>query len=362
MLLSSLGRRFRAPAFWDAPNLVSDAILPLAVAFSAATRLREAIVAPPVVVTAPVICVGSVLVGGSGKTPVALAIGERLLSKDPTRRVHFLSRGYGGAAAGPLLVSPKEHCAHLVGDEPLLLAEVAPTWVAARRCDAAAAACRHGADLLIMDDGLQHTTLYRDLSLLCIDSGYLLGNRRVLPAGPLREPASRGYAKADAVIAIAPVSSGVNGMPSASELRKRLGLPDALPLLRARLEPEPTAASRLRGQRIIAFSGTAHPARFFDTLRTLGCEFVRTPCALPDHAPIDDGTFSTLREAAQTAGATLATTSKDAARLSASQRRAVEVLPISLKWIDGAETDLDRLIGQLSSVRARGTGAQKSVT
>ena len=364
MRLRPIGTVLRAPAFWDThpPNWLSDAALPFALVYAAAARLRERLASPPSVAAAPVVCIGSVLVGGSGKTPVTLAVAQRLATTRPDVQVHFLSRGYGGAAPGPLLVEPGVHSSTDVGDEPMLLARLAPTWVGARRSETAALACESGAQLLLMDDGLQHPSLHRDLSLLCVDSAYLLGNGRVLPAGPLREPTERGYAKANAVVAVsyAPAidgggggsgggssSSSKHGLPSEAHLRNRLDMPDAMPLLRALLQPEPEAAAQVAGRRLVAFSGIARPQRFFDTLRSLGCVFVVPPVAMPDHAPIDAPTLERLRNRAKAHDALLATTSKDAARLTSLEREGIHVLPARLKWLDGTERMLDELLDSL---------------
>ena len=346
-----LGARFRAPAFWwERRSLLSDAMLPLAAVYSAASWLHKATSPPPVHARAPVVCVGSVMVGGAGKTPVALAVAEHLASSQLNLRVHFLSRGYGGSASGPLRVVAAEHDAVAVGDEPLLLAAQAPTWVGARRSDTAAAACDAGAQLLLMDDGLQHHSLHRDLCLLCVDSTERLGNGRVLPAGPLREPLSRALAKSDAVVAVQPFAArdGGTGVDvSDNELRAALRMPEAMPLLRARMEPEPSSAEPLRGATVLAFSATARPHRFFDTLLALGCHFPRPPIALPDHAPIPDAALDELRRDAASLGATLATTSKDFVRLRHGQREGVSHLAVRLRWLSGSEGALDGLLHPL---------------
>ena len=373
-----LGVRFRAPSFWDERSWLSDAALPLSCAYAALTRLREAALPAPEAAAAPVVCVGSVLVGGVGKTPVTLAIAERLATVRPTAPcVHILSRGYGGAARGPLRVQLDSHDASTVGDEPLLLAEAAPTWVGARRADTAAMACAQGAQLLLMDDGLQHFSLRRDLSLLCVDSSYLLGNGRVLPAGPLREPLARALARADAVVVVDPAATsllptGVQSHAGPShrsgdddvvppveqanptsqsakrlQLRLELAMPASMPLLQAALVPDPVAASVLAGRPVLAFSGTARPHRFFDTLRALGCTFALPPIAMPDHAPLDAASLGALRRHASERGALLATTSKDAARLPAEERHGVSVLPVRLRWLAGASSTLDQLLQPL---------------
>ena len=246
-----------------------------------------------------------------------------------------------------------------------MLAEIAPTWVAARRSDAATAACVDGSNLLLMDDGLQHLSLHRDLSLLCVDSSYLFGNGRVLPAGlAAHEPAARALMRSDAVIAVTPYTTVTaaaatadapsapgaarHGIHTEAALRAALCLPDHLPVLRATLEPEPGAVAQIAGRPVVAFSGTARPQRFFDTLRALGCSFPCQPLALPDHAPLDGETLKTLRRDAATHRAPLVTTVKDAMRLRRAARQGVHQLSMRLRLLGGAEEALDRLLVPLT--------------
>lgn len=343
---------------WDTTNRLSDAALPLAAAYAGVTYLREALAAVPFRADAPVVCVGSALVGGACKTPLALSILSRISQWRRAPIVHALGSGYGGSERGPLRVRLGEHTAAAVGDEALLLARAAPTWVGAQRRASAAAACADGAELLLMDDGLQHTGLGRDLSLLCLDESYLLGNGRVLPAGPLREPFGRTLGRSDAVVTVSPPparSVGTAAARGASDaaLRLQLGLPSHLPLLRASLEPEAAAADAIAGRRVLAFSGTARPRRFFDTLRGLGCTFAAPPRPLPDHAPLGAALLHELRAEADAADAVLVTTSKDAARLPAEQLTGVRVLPVRLSWREGDGEALDRMLGQLLGLAPR---------
>lgn len=348
-----LGARLCTPTMWDTRGWQSCVALPLAAVYAGVAECRTALAPPPFRAAATVICVGSVLVGGTFKTPVSLDILGRLALRDPTTRVHVLSRGYAGSARGPLRVRQEQHAANTVGDEALLLSRVAPTWIGARRRASAAVACAHGAELLLMDDGLQHTGLYRDLSLLCIDTSYLLGNGQMLPAGPLREPLGRALARSHAVVGVSmPLSqphvsafgTGGEGGLSDEALRAKLAMPHCLPLLRPRLVPESAAAEIIAGRRVFAFSGTARPRRFFDTLRELGCTMAVPPCALPDHAPLPAVLVARLRAAADAASATLVTTAKDAARLSSEQLRGVHVLPVRLDWCEADNQRLDSLI------------------
>ena len=191
----------RAPEFWRAGGGAAlPAILtPLSWAWAIGGELRRW-ATPTRRVPIPVICVGNLVAGGAGKTPVALALGRRLLAAGSA--VHFLTRGYGGRRRGPIQVDPARHGAVDVGDEALLLARIAPTWVARARAAGAVTAARAGAEVVVMDDGHQHPGLAKDLSVVVVDGDYGIGNGRVIPAGPLREPAALGLARADAVILV----------------------------------------------------------------------------------------------------------------------------------------------------------------
>ncbi|MBF0248838.1 MAG: tetraacyldisaccharide 4'-kinase, partial [Alphaproteobacteria bacterium] len=188
-----------APDFWDRksngfwPNVLRP--LGCVVAGMAAMKRRSAM---PWASPLPVICVGNLVAGGAGKTPVAIDLAERMERRGV--KAHVLTRGYGGHEFGPLRVDVENHIASEVGDEPLLLAKSAPTWVARDRRQGIEAAMAEGAQAIILDDGFQNFTVTKDLSLLVVDGGYGFGNARVMPAGPLREPVETGLARADAVI------------------------------------------------------------------------------------------------------------------------------------------------------------------
>ncbi len=326
---------FRAPAFWAAGSASPWPLLlgPLAALYGLGNRLNRAIAAPKGS-GIPVISVGNLVAGGAGKTPAALALAARLsrIGQHP----HFVSRGYGGklSASDPVQVEPARHAAADTGDEPLLLARAAPTWIGRDRAAAARAAAAAGASCVIADDAHQTYHLQRALSFLVVDAGYGFGNGRLLPAGPLREPVAEGLGRADAVILI--------GDPTA-------GLPDfgKLPVFRARLEANPDDAARLRGRRVLAFAGIARPEKFFASLREIGAEIVETR-PFPDHAAYNEDTIMRLVEAAQAKDAVPVTTEKDLARFPAEARPMVENLRVALRFADEAAVDTflqERLTG-----------------
>jgi tetraacyldisaccharide 4'-kinase len=311
----------KAPAFWARPpGLLSELLLPLGAGWDAAGRLRQAFFRPyfpPV----PVVCVGNLVAGGAGKTPVALALAAHLVSCGVA--VQIVTRGYGGRLAGPVWVDPGRHDAAGVGDEALLLAARTPCWVARDRADGVRAAVAAGAQVVVLDDGFQNPGVAKTLSLVIVDAGYGFGNGRVIPAGPLRESLARGLARADGIVLL-----GAETQPSGPE---SAGVDGPLPVLHADLRP--VVGERLAGARLLAFAGIGRPEKFFATLRALGAELVATR-PFPDHHPFRAGEIDRLLRAADQAQARLITTAKDILRVPAAMRSTIEVLEVEIRWVD----------------------------
>jgi tetraacyldisaccharide 4'-kinase len=313
----------RRPEFWDGRGALATGLAPLGWAYGLAGRLRRRLTTP-VRVPVPVLCVGNLTVGGSGKTPVAMALARRL--REAGRNPHLLSRGYGGRERGPLRVDPARHDAGTVGDEPLLLAEVAPTWVARDRPAGARAACAAGADVIVMDDGFQNPTLAHDLALVVIDGETGFGNGRLLPAGPLRERVRDGLARAGAVVRMGPDRAAIGAL-----------LPPHLPCLAAELRPA-AGAPDLRGQAVIAFAGIGRPGKLFAAIEAGGAQLLAGH-AFADHHPYRRDEIESLLAAAERAGAVVVTTVKDRVRLPRDLRDRVRALPVEVVWSDPAAVD-----------------------
>ena len=317
------------PNFWrHGANPGLPALLsPLAAITAAITARRVARLGwrAPV----PVICCGNLTVGGAGKTTVALDLAARLLAQD--RRVHVLLRGYGGSSRGVRRVGADDPFA-LVGDEAKLLAAVAPTWIGGDRAASARAAIAAGAEVLVMDDGLQNPTLQKTLSLLVIDGGYGFGNRRVLPAGPLREAIAAGAARCHAAVLI-----------NTDQTRAEQLLPAGLPVLRAGLIPE-AGISAFVGKRVLAFAGIATPEKFFSGIEIAGAIVVARH-SFPDHHPFTSRELASIVADATALDATVVTTPKDMVRIPTSSRAGIFQVGISLEWQDAAA--LDRLLASL---------------
>ncbi|MCR9215212.1 MAG: tetraacyldisaccharide 4'-kinase [Proteobacteria bacterium] len=309
----------KAPDFWQrgGGGIFAMLLTPISWLYAAGDRINRS-GRKAARIGVPVICVGNIVAGGAGKTPVAIALARFFLKEG--KKPHFLSRGYGGRLTGPVRVVLDVHSYKDVGDEPLLLAETAPTWVAKDRAAGAKAAEEAGADVVIMDDGFQNPSLFKDFSLLVFDGGFGIGNGRLLPAGPLREPFAEGLDRADAVIVVGEKTEGQSF--DAAELGK--------PVFRAELMPR-QAGSVIAEEDVVAFAGIGRPEKFFNSLRHAGCHLIKS-FSYADHHVYKKEEIMKMVELASANGAALVTTRKDFVRLEDDAKMMVTVFDVELNF------------------------------
>ncbi|MEM1381672.1 MAG: tetraacyldisaccharide 4'-kinase [Pseudomonadota bacterium] len=305
---------FDPPGFWSARPGTSTAaklLRPLGALYHAEVQRRLASTRP-FKASVPVICVGNATMGGVGKTPFVRWLSSFIRARG--RHPHILTRGYGGTAKGPVLVTEGLTAAE-VGDEPLLLSSAHPVWVSRDRAAGAAEAAQAGAELIIMDDGLQNPKLFKDLSFLLVDAEALFGNGEVFPAGPLREWPAAARDRCQAVVAMLPSTDSKT--PRALKT-----LAAGRPLIEAWFAIDETSVPE---GPLVAACGIGRPERFFQSLAAVGADLVGAE-AFPDHHPFSPDEITALREKASQLGATLVMTEKDVVRLPAAERAAVAAI------------------------------------
>jgi len=331
----------REPAFWWQPH-GGDLLAPFASIYGAVAARR--LQSPGQRVGVPVICLGNPTIGGAGKTPAALTVGRLLLAEH--KRPFFLTRGYGGRLPGPVRVDPAIHRAADVGDEPLLLANLAPTIVARDRVAGANTARGGGANVIVMDDGFQNPALAKDLAILVVDGRRGVGNGRIVPAGPLRAPLEVQVAHAQAVLVVGAASAGADPILAVARYHR-------VAIFHGRLEPDRATLDALGQRRVLAFAGIADPEKFYLTLSEAGVA-VAERASFPDHYRYTAADARALIARADAGNLLLLTTEKDYARfagdaaLAALAARA-NVLRVQLKVKE--ESDFRRMV--LSGAEAR---------
>ncbi len=311
----------RDPAFWwRRAGLAVGLLAPMAAAYGAIAARRMA--AAGAHAGLPVLCVGNFTLGGAGKTPTVMTLAEML--QDAGERPFCLSRGYGGSLAGPKQVDVHNDSAAQVGDEALLLALAAPTIVARDRVAGAQAARAAGCSVVIMDDGLQNTSLAKDFTLAVVDGRRGIGNACVFPAGPLRAPLAAQLARSDALLV---VGDGAGARDVIAAARN-------LPVLHGRLVPDPAAVAALKARKVFAFAGIGDPDKFFATVTAAGIAIAQRR-AFADHHRYTAEQAAWLIMQAEHDGLALLTTAKDRARMAGEPALAAlaakaHVLPVTL--------------------------------
>lgn len=308
----------KTPSFWYTPNtfsLASALLSPLAALYTKGSSFHRSH-SNPLPVASPVICLGNLVAGGSGKTPTAIALMKLIKDRNFFLSPTFVTRGYKGKIVGPERVDDSNNPTFW-GDEAILLARHATTYVAANRYEGADHAVFHGADAVILDDGLQNYDLQKDISFAVVDGKMGFGNEKVIPAGPLRQPLGDGLERTDAFILIGEDENNV--------LTK---IPDGKPVFRAKMQVR--APLDLPHGPYVAFCGIGFPEKFRATIESEKIECV----AFHDYADHHDFTIDDMTKLVDEAldkKARLLTTEKDFVRLpDFTKKSLIDVLPIEI--------------------------------
>ncbi len=288
---------------------MSNSLYPFSLLFRFGTKIRN-LISIKQKSPLPVICIGNIVVGGAGKTPVSLKIGKLLIKAG--YKPHFISKGYAGLIKKSTLVQ-SWHSATSVGDESILLSEVAPTWNGTDRINSSILAKKEGADCLIMDDGFQNPTIQKNFSIIVINAAQEFGNKKVMPSGPLRESINRGLSRTNLIVVVGEISN---------ELKQTI--PKNIPIIEAKFEIK-KENKNFKGQNITAFAGIAYPEKFFISLEEQGGKIVRQ-ITYPDHYIYTEDDLLTLAETANKTKSILVSTKKDNVRIPKPYRSLVNTL------------------------------------
>ena len=318
-------RGWPTPFWWERDcrngtgRAIATALAPVATVYGA-VAVRRLRAAPAYTSRLPVVCVGNFTAGGVGKTPLVSALCEHW--RKMGRRPVILTRGYGGRNVGPHVVDHERDTAAEVGDEALLHAASTPVVVSRDRAAGARFIEAHtklGAGLIVMDDGLQNRSLAKTFSIAAVDRKRMLGNGRVIPAGPLRAPIAEQAALTKLLVLVTP--------PDARDDELDSPLPNSLVDIPYKLAIGIAPAGDLdwlAGAQVLAYAGIGAPERFFRLLERLGAKVVEST-AFADHHVFSDGDAGCLLRRCEDLGCTLVTTEKDAARLAGASGRLAEL-------------------------------------
>lgn len=301
----------KTPYFWNSDNFLSTLLTPVSKIYGFITQYRINN-SSPYKSTAKVICVGNITAGGVGKTPISIALAKRYQKEN--KKVFFVTRGYKGKLKN-ILVDLSIHTPLETGDEARLLAQTAPTIISPNRAYGAKLATSLGAEIIIMDDGFQNPTLYKNEAYLVFDGANGIGNGKIIPSGPLRETLSTGLKRANYVIIM-------------GEDKTNLKQHITLPCYTGRLIAEKL---NLSNKNVLAFAGIGNPSKFYKTLSTEGYNVVKTK-DFEDHHTYTKEDINQLKKEALENNLTLITTEKDYVKLTKEQQQDIYCLKVKAVW------------------------------
>lgn len=317
--------QLKTPKFWIKKNLISCALWPFSLFYLLGLFLKNSLT-KETKISKPVICIGNLIAGGSGKTPTAIEIGRilyEIIEESAAKKSFqfaYLSRGYMGDGSLFLSLRDSKHSAENVGDEPMLLIEMAPTFVAKKRLFGAKQIEKiKKIDAIVLDDGMQDHSLFKDFTILVVDGKIGFGNEFLIPAGPMREPLKSGIKRADLVVVIGEIREDLQKKLSSKKIVHADFIAKNL--------------DQFKGKKLMAFCGLAYPQKFFSFLLKNNLELVEQK-SFPDHYHYQEKDLENLCKAAEVKGLKLITTKKDWVKFPKNFQDKISYLDIELRFLD----------------------------
>ena len=308
----------KTPEFWSNKNsIISILLIPLSFLWQLASILN---IKKKLEFSVPIIKIGNIVAGGAGKTPTVISIAHKLINS--RIKVHIILKGYKSNAKNSTQVNTKIHTYREVGDEALICAKIAPTWVGKNRGISIRRAISAGAELVILDDGLQDNSIISNLNILVFNGYQGIGNGRIIPSGPMREKFSQALRKSHLAIIIDPDITNIKGL-----------IDDQIPVLDANLKIEDKYLNNFKNKKVIAFCGIGYPKKFYKTLEKIGCELTYTK-SFPDHYVYSRKDIKNLLKKSQELDSLLITTEKDHIKLMEDYKNRIYFFPISIEFND----------------------------
>ena len=307
------------PGFWQKKNNLIEKIiilllLPFTFIYYLASKFDKKLTKKNKV-GIPVISVGNINTGGSGKTPFVIYL-VNLLKKEKINS-HVVSRGYLGNLHGPVKVDLKKHSYKDVGDEALLLAKETTTWVSKNKFEGTLMATLNGADVVILDDGLQNYSIHQDLKIMIVDGGFGFGNQFLLPSGPLRETISFGIKKSDMLIIFNKDENDIE-----KKIKNKITIIHANSKIKN--------FSQLKNKKIVGFSGIGRSEKFHSSLKDQKLNIINF-FPYPDHYSYNKKEMNNLINYAKKNNAVLVSTLKDKQRINIDQRKKISFLDLKIE-------------------------------
>ena len=307
------------PGFWQKKNNLIEKIiilllLPFTFIYYLASKFDKKLTKKNKV-GIPVISVGNINTGGSGKTPFVIYL-VNLLKKEKINS-HVVSRGYLGNLHGPVKVDLKKHSYKDVGDEALLLAKETTTWVSKNKFEGTLMATLNGADVVILDDGLQNYSIHQDLKIMIVDGGFGFGNQFLLPSGPLRETIIFGIKKSDMLIIFNKDENDIE-----KKIKNKITIIHANSKIKN--------FSQLKNKKIVGFSGIGRSEKFHSSLKDQKLNIINF-FSYPDHYSYNKKEINNLINYAKKNNAVLVSTLKDKQRINIDQRKKISFLDLKIE-------------------------------